>query len=68
MSRHYRIAIANALAVVLSLGARAASACPASPPVCSSLPAPILTVESGDTQEPLLKTLGRELRDWRCGR
>jgi hypothetical protein len=29
---------------------------------CSSLPNPIV-IESGDTQEPLLKTLGRQLRD-----
>jgi hypothetical protein len=30
---------------------------------CSTLPGTIVYIESGDTQEPLLKTLGRELRD-----
>jgi hypothetical protein len=34
-----------------------------SAPLCSSLPGTIVYIESGDTQEPLLKTLGRELRD-----
>lgn len=32
-------------------------------PPCSSLPGTIVYIESGDTQEPLLKTLGRQLRD-----
>lgn len=32
-------------------------------PSCSSLPGTIVYVESGDTQEALLKRLGRELRD-----
>ncbi len=30
---------------------------------CSSLPGTVVYIESGDTQEPLLKALGRELRD-----
>jgi hypothetical protein len=30
---------------------------------CSSLPGSIVYIESGDTQEPLLKALGRKLRD-----
>lgn len=30
---------------------------------CSSLPAPVLVIESGDTQEPLLKALGQKLRN-----
>ncbi len=46
-----------ALAFV-TLGARAAAAAPA----CSSLPNP-LVIESGDTQEPLLKALGQKLRN-----
>jgi len=33
------------------------------PPACSSLPGTVVYIESGDTQEPLLKALGRELRD-----
>jgi hypothetical protein len=33
------------------------------PPACGSLPGTVVYVESGDTQEPLLKELGRELRD-----
>jgi hypothetical protein len=33
------------------------------PPSCSSLPGTVVYIESGDTQEPLLKTLGRELRN-----
>jgi hypothetical protein len=45
------------------LAERAAHACPATPPVCSALPGPVLTIDSGDTQEPLLKNLGRKLRD-----
>jgi hypothetical protein len=32
-------------------------------PACSSLPGTVVYIESGDTQEPLLKTLGRQLRD-----
>lgn len=32
-------------------------------PACSSLPATVVYIESGDTQEPLLKALGRKLRD-----
>jgi hypothetical protein len=32
-------------------------------PLCSSLPGTVLYIESGDTQEPLLKALGRQLRD-----
>jgi hypothetical protein len=32
-------------------------------PACSSLPGSIVYIESGDTQEPLLKALGRKLRD-----
>ncbi len=32
-------------------------------PACSSLPGTIVYIESGDTQEPLLKALGRKLRD-----
>lgn len=32
-------------------------------PACSGLPGTVVYIESGDTQEPLLKTLGRELRD-----
>jgi hypothetical protein len=35
----------------------------AAPPPCSALPGTIVYVESGDTQEALLKRLGRELRD-----
>jgi hypothetical protein len=34
----------------------------AAPVPCSTLPNPIV-IESGDTQEPLLKALGRKLRD-----
>lgn len=33
------------------------------PPACSSLPGNVVYIESGDTQEPLLKSLGRELRN-----
>lgn len=33
------------------------------PPSCASLPGTVIFVESGDTQQPLLKRLGRELRD-----
>lgn len=33
------------------------------PPPCSSLPGTVLYLESGDTQEELLKVLGRKLRD-----
>ncbi|HXX68924.1 MAG TPA: hypothetical protein VEK07_17185 [Polyangiaceae bacterium] len=32
-------------------------------PLCSSLPGTVVYIESGDTQEPLLKALGRQLRD-----
>jgi hypothetical protein len=32
-------------------------------PACSSLPGTVVFIESGDTQEPLLKRLGRALRD-----
>ena len=32
-------------------------------PTCSSLPGTVVYIESGDTQEPLLKALGRQLRD-----
>ena len=32
-------------------------------PACSSLPGTVVYIESGDTQQPLLKKLGRELRD-----
>ena len=32
-------------------------------PLCSKLPGTVVYIESGDTQEPLLKTLGRKLRD-----
>lgn len=32
-------------------------------PSCSSLPGTVVYIESGDTQQPLLKKLGRELRD-----
>jgi hypothetical protein len=32
-------------------------------PACSSLPGTVVYIESGDTQEPLLKSLGRKLRD-----
>ncbi len=32
-------------------------------PACSSLPGTVVYIESGDTQEPLLKALGRKLRD-----
>lgn len=32
-------------------------------PLCSSLPGTVVYIESGDTQQPLLKKLGRELRD-----
>ncbi|HEY2512263.1 MAG TPA: hypothetical protein VGI39_15455, partial [Polyangiaceae bacterium] len=32
-------------------------------PLCSSLPGAVIYIESGDTQEPLLKALGRQLRD-----
>jgi hypothetical protein len=33
------------------------------PPSCGSLPGTKVYIESGDTQEPLLKLLGRQLRD-----
>ena len=33
------------------------------PPLCSTLPGTVVYIESGDTQEPLLKALGRSLRD-----
>jgi hypothetical protein len=33
------------------------------PPACNSLPGTVVYIESGDTQEPLLKALGRKLRD-----
>jgi hypothetical protein len=32
-------------------------------PSCSNLPGTVVYIESGDTQEPLLKALGRKLRD-----
>jgi hypothetical protein len=32
-------------------------------PTCGSLPGKVVYIESGDTQEPLLKALGRRLRD-----
>jgi hypothetical protein len=32
-------------------------------PACSTLPGTLVYIESGDTQEPLLKHLGRQLRD-----
>jgi hypothetical protein len=32
-------------------------------PACSTLPGTVVYIESGDTQEPLLKKLGRQLRD-----
>lgn len=32
-------------------------------PSCDSLPGTVVYIESGDTQEPLLKELGRQLRD-----
>jgi hypothetical protein len=35
----------------------------AASPSCSSLPGSVIYIESGDTQEPLLKALGRKLRD-----
>lgn len=35
----------------------------ATAPLCSSLPGTVVYIESGDTQEPLLKALGRKLRD-----
>ena len=35
----------------------------AAPPLCSSLPGPIVYIESGDTQEPLLKSIGQKLRN-----
>jgi hypothetical protein len=51
-------ASATALGVLTMITAeRAANA---APPVCSSLPN-VLTVESGDTQEPLLKSLGAKM-------
>lgn len=47
---------ASALVMAMPRAARAAN------PACSTLTNPIF-IESGDTQEPLLKTLGRALRD-----
>jgi hypothetical protein len=44
-----------------SEAADADSAAP--PPPCSGLPGTIVYIESGDTQEALLKKLGRQLRD-----
>jgi hypothetical protein len=35
----------------------------AAPPPCSALPGTLVYIESGDTQEALLKRLGRQLRD-----
>jgi hypothetical protein len=64
MSKRRTIAYAAALAAAAPLLASAtAAACPATPPVCSSLPGPILYMESGDTQQTLIKRLGRKLRD-----
>ena len=44
----------------------AAGAAPVKPPfdgTCSTLPGTVVYIESGDTQENLLKTIGRHLRD-----
>lgn len=43
-------------------GTTADSADSGAPP-CSSLPGTIVYIESGDTQEPILKLMGRQLRD-----
>ncbi|WP_394847787.1 hypothetical protein LZC95_10030 [Pendulispora brunnea] len=48
------------LAGVLGMWARTAAA--ADPPLCTTLSNP-LVIFSGDTQEPLLKAMGRKLRD-----
>ena len=61
---HRSVILAAVLtAAATTLSAKTAAACPATAPACSSLPGPILTIDSGDTQEPLLKNLGRLLRD-----
>ncbi|HEY1690998.1 MAG TPA: hypothetical protein VGG39_02485 [Polyangiaceae bacterium] len=54
-----KILLPSAAVLALSLLARPALATPA----CSSLPGRVVTIESGDTQENLLKVLGRQLRD-----
>jgi hypothetical protein len=53
--------IRPAIAVAVVLTAPAAFA--QSAPPCSSLPGTIVYLESGDTQENLLKVVGRQLRD-----
>jgi hypothetical protein len=50
----------SATALAIAVAERSAHA---APPACSSLPTPILYIEAGDTQEPLLKTLGQKLRN-----
>jgi hypothetical protein len=49
---------------IVLVGALAAPAALANnPPLCSTLPGTIVYIESGDTQENLLKVVGRQLRD-----
>jgi hypothetical protein len=57
MARVRTLAAATAAACTLLAGERVAAA-----GNCSALPNPIV-IESGDTQEPLLKTLGQKLRN-----
>lgn len=53
---HLRL-VAAVVAIAIGLASRTALA---APPACTTLPNP-LVIESGDTQEPLLKTLGQKL-------
>ena len=55
MGRCFPAALAALASTVAAADARAQA--------CSSLPGPQIVVQSGDTQEPLLKTLGQKLRN-----
>ncbi len=57
-----RLFILGVIAAAASPARAAEPVCPATPPLCSALPNPIY-IQAGDTQENLLKRLGRGLRD-----
>ncbi|MGE5180734.1 MAG: hypothetical protein ACM31C_01665 [Acidobacteriota bacterium] len=54
--------ILGAIAAAAAPASAAEPVCPATPPMCASLPNPIY-IQAGDTQQNLLKRLGRALRD-----
>lgn len=54
------IPVSSAVLVAATIGVMENTARAAN---CSTLPGPVLVIESGDTQEPLLKALGRQLRN-----